>query len=88
MVYLGVRTSIGDKAFRDNTAAKANGENRFFTSAYTDTLLDRPVEPEDNLSLILARAKKEGGLSTVGTVSPRLKSSCSAAYSLFKTGRY
>jgi hypothetical protein len=84
MVYLGVRTSIGDKAFADNKAAKAKGENRFLTPAYTDILLGRPVEPEDDLKSILARAKREDGLAAAGQAPPRLKSACIAALSLFK----
>lgn len=85
LVYAGVRTPLGDKAFKDNTAAKARGESHYLTSTYTGILLERPAVPDDDLRSILARAKLEHGLSPSETnYKAQTKQLCEAALALLR----
>lgn len=84
-VYAGVRTPLGDTAFEDNTKARVGGESRYFTSAYTDILLDRSVEPEDTLQSIQRRATAEGGMIWLRPPqAEKLKATCKAALSFYE----
>ncbi|WP_019579128.1 DUF1353 domain-containing protein [Pseudomonas mandelii] len=85
LVYAGVRTPLGDKAFKDNAAAKARGESHYLTSRYTGFLLGRPAVPDDDLQSILARAKLEHGVSPSGTnYKAQTKQVCKAALALLR----
>lgn len=85
LVYAGVRTPLGDRAFKENTAAKARGENHYLTSTYTDILLDRPAVPDDELQSILARAKLEHGISPSKTsYKAQTQQACKAALALLR----
>ncbi|NWA28516.1 DUF1353 domain-containing protein [Pseudomonas gingeri] len=80
LIYAGVRTPIGEKAYKDNALAKAAGESRYLTSRYTDVLLLRSTVPDDNLESILKRAKSEKGISPLRTnYRKQTQQACKAA---------
>ncbi|WP_226456940.1 DUF1353 domain-containing protein [Pseudomonas sp. AF03-9] len=85
-VYAGVKTPFGDRAFENNTKARLGGESRYFTSTYTNILLDRPVTPDDTLQSIQRRATAEKGMVKLRyPQGGKLKETCKAALSFFKT---
>lgn len=84
-VYAGVRTPFGDSAFENNGKAKANGEPRFFTREYVDTLLNSPVDPDATLASLEKKAIDEGGIADQDTSNPTLKQSCVIALEIFKS---
>lgn len=85
-VYAGVTTPLGDSAFEKNTRARLGGESRYFTSRYTDILLDRSVKPEDTLLSIQRRAMAEGGMEWPRSApGAKLKETCKAALGLYQT---
>lgn len=83
-VYMGVRTPFGQAAWDENKDAKARGEVRFFTSAFTSHLTNSNLDSKSTWSTIQAEAIQKNGAMTPSLPVATIKAVCQAAFKEFK----
>jgi hypothetical protein len=76
-IYQGVR-NFGEASFSENKELRKRGETRTLTEPYLQSLLGRPVDPQETLPSALAKARTASGLQTSEAAEPSVKSLCSA----------
>ncbi len=87
LVYDGVRTPIGQAAWEKNKVARARGEARFFSSAFSTYLASGNLDPKSTLATIQAEAYKKNGVVTPTLTLPTIRAACQAALKEYEAVR-
>ncbi|ANY16598.1 hypothetical protein AW878_02865 [Bordetella pseudohinzii] len=82
-IYQGIRTGFAVAAWDNNRQARAGGEPRFFSAAYTEQLMDGNIEAQATLAKIQANAVQAKGTVVADTPVDSIRTVCAAAAKKF-----
>ncbi|MEK7881777.1 DUF1353 domain-containing protein [Methyloversatilis sp. NSM2] len=83
-IYIGIRNSIAEMAWKRNSESRATGETRFFTQDYAERLMRSHADPKSTWTSLQADAAKQDGLLHPPFPNPKVKQACAAAFTQFK----
>jgi hypothetical protein len=86
-VYTGVRTPLGQEAWDKNKVARARGEARFFTSAFSLELANGNLDSKATLASIQDDAAKKNGAVAPSVPLATVRAVCQAAAKEFESLR-